>query len=667
MDQEAKVRTASLTGRMAERLGVNRADLLPLSLILLAGAVLRFWDYSRLPFTYDDFSAFKHAWLANLKDVIQWVKTGDTHPPGVEVFLHFWVRVAGQHAWLVKLPFTLCGLCSIYLGYRLASRWFNGTVGIFTALFLSVLQYPVMYSQVARPYPSGLFLCLLMAWFWTRMVLDPDHRKWLIRAGYVLTGSLCTYNHHFSLLFAGITAVSGLFFIGRRRMLPYLLCNLAIALLYLPNLTVFFAQLGRGGVEGWLGKPHPEFFLQYLGYILHYSLVLYILAAVFVLAGILVLRSRTAPRRPSFGLLAFLWFALPFLTGFFYSLFVNSVMQYSVLLFFYPFLVMFAFSFYRETGTTFKTVSVVIFSTVAILTLVFERQHYRYFYASGYRRIIEESIKASNSFGREHTLTLLSTNPDIHRYYLGGMGVKDTAMFVMAGDFLTGRDLREYLSGQEKHYCTYAWAEQPRPEFIKVIEEVYPYMIQKETWFTSDFYVFSREKPDGYNGGADRQIFYSLNGFEAPVAGWSPADGFLNRETVHSGAASAGFDSLHEYGPSFKARLDTITENLNNIIFAGVAASLADSSCNPLLVSEIRAGDKILDWRAVPFSDFIDAKGSWQKVWLVIKLSDIYIKEPQPELSIYVWNRDKSTFYIDDFSIETREGNQVIYGLFEKF
>jgi drug/metabolite transporter (DMT)-like permease len=667
MEQEANGHTKSITGRMADRLGVNRSDLLPLSLILLAGAVLRFWDYGRVPFTYDDFSAFSHARLEHLREVIQWVKIGDTHPPGVEVFLYFWVRVAGQQAWLVKLPFTLCGLFSIYLGYRIAARWFNGTVGIFTALFLSVLQYPIFYSQVARPYPSGLFLCLLMAWFWTGMVLDPGHRKWLNRIGYVAAGSLCAYNHHFSLLFAGMAAVSGLFFTRRRGILTYLLCNLAIALLYLPNLPIFFAQLSKGGVEGWLGKPHPEFFLQYLGYILHYSLALYFLAAMLVLAGILVMRSRQGNRHPSFRLMAFLWFAVPFLTGFFYSLFVNSVLQYSVLLFFYPFLVMFVFSFFRETGTPFKTASVVIFSTVAILTLVFERQHYRYFYASGYRCILEESLEVNKTFGRENTLTLLSTHPNLHRYYLDRMGVKDTTMFVMADGFMNGRELREYLLKRDQGYCIYAWAEQPRPEFIKVIEEFYPWMIKKETWFTSDFYVFSREKPAAWTGDADRRIFCSINGFETPVAGWSPAEGFLNGETVFSGAYSIRFDSLQEFGPSFKARLDTLIDNMNNILFAGVAACLTDSACNPLLVSEIRAGDKILDWRAVPFRDFIDWRGTWQKVWLVVKLSDLYIREPAAEISIYVWNRDKGTFYIDDFGVETREGNQVIYGLFKKF
>jgi uncharacterized membrane protein len=148
-----------------------KQDYILLAVILVIGCLLRFYHYSQIPFTYDEFSAFFRTRFDNFRDLIEFgVKKTDTHPAGVQVFMYYWIKWFGSPEPVVKLPFTLMGIASIFLSYKVALRWFNGTVGIITSTYIAVIQYTVLYSVIARPYISGMFLALLMVLLWTNVV-----------------------------------------------------------------------------------------------------------------------------------------------------------------------------------------------------------------------------------------------------------------------------------------------------------------------------------------------------------------------------------------------------------------------------------------------------------------------------------------------------------------
>ncbi|MEZ5195678.1 MAG: hypothetical protein R2764_04565 [Bacteroidales bacterium] len=63
-------------------------DHLLLFLIVLAGVVLRFYNYANAPYSFDEFSALFRTRFDNFSDLIQYgVKTTDTHPAGVQLFM----------------------------------------------------------------------------------------------------------------------------------------------------------------------------------------------------------------------------------------------------------------------------------------------------------------------------------------------------------------------------------------------------------------------------------------------------------------------------------------------------------------------------------------------------------------------------------------------------
>ena len=144
--------------------------------ILFVTIVLRFYNYTSISFTHDEFSALFRLDFPDFFTLIEKGVKVDGHPAGVHVFLYYWTALFGKSEWLVKLPFMLCGVLAVYVAFLIAKEWFNETVGLLVAAFLASSQYMIMYSQIARPYISGLFFTLLMVYYWSYLMKNPSEK-----------------------------------------------------------------------------------------------------------------------------------------------------------------------------------------------------------------------------------------------------------------------------------------------------------------------------------------------------------------------------------------------------------------------------------------------------------------------------------------------------------
>jgi len=326
-------------------------EYLLLILIVLVGAVLRFWDYYHMPFMHDELSALSRLQFDNFSNLIrEGVMLGDTHPAGVQVFLYYWTAIVGISEPMVKLPFIISGILSIGISYLIGKLWFDETTGLLTAAYISSLQFFVMYSQIARPYVSGLLITLLMVYMWSLYFFK--NRKLIYLILYTLFAAMASYNHHFSLLFAAIVGISGLFLVKKKDVVPYAIAGVAIFMLYIPHLHIFFSQLGQGGIGGeggWLAKPDATFFLQFLNYIFQFSWYVWFI----LLSGLIYVNVVSKKREASvFAVkkrwLLFVWFVLPIIIGFGYSVLRNPIIQYSMLIFSTPYLFILLFSYHKK-------------------------------------------------------------------------------------------------------------------------------------------------------------------------------------------------------------------------------------------------------------------------------------------------------------------------------
>jgi hypothetical protein len=353
-------------------------------LLLAAAAVLRLWQLGEMPFSHDELSALSRLHPTLLETVRRGVMEQDTHPPGVQVFLWGWTNLFGTGALAVKLPFVLMGLAALWWVYRTAMAWTDAPVALLVVALLAVLQYGVLYGQLARPYAAGLFTTALCADQLTRWLAFGRPRQLLgWGAGLVLSA----YTHHFALLLGTIITVTAFFLITPERRRSYLLLLLVCAVIALPNLPILLHQLGLGGL-GWLAPPDRYWLLDHLRWVAHTSTLL----ATLLLALLAVSLARGWGRRvplPGAVPVLLLWGLLPLIIGLAYSIFRAPVLQHSVLLFSFPYLAMGLLAGLAGLGRRATHCMVGAVAVVGTATLITVRQHFAMAYASNYRSMVQ--------------------------------------------------------------------------------------------------------------------------------------------------------------------------------------------------------------------------------------------------------------------------------------
>ena len=629
--------------------------------ILVIGAWLRCYHLLDIPFTHDEFSALIRTRFSGFSELIEKGVKIDGHPAGIQVFLYYWIKIAGMNEAVVKLPFIFCGLLSIWLIYRIGSDWFNSTTGLVAAAFLSFLQYPVMYSQIARPYGSGLCFALLLVFFWTRLVFQPQRKPILNRIGYILSGALCLYNHHFTLLFAFMVGTTGLFYCGRKNLRTYLLVNLMVFLLYIPHLPLFFYQLKIGGVEGWLQKPRYDFLFDYLQYLFHFSVYMYLL--VILLISLVLFWYRKTPKiNRKFLLISLIWFLFPFLTGFFYSRYISAVLQYSVLIFSFPFLLFILFGYFKTEKPLHKFIVVGLIAIVSIPSLIFERKHYERFYQHPYREIVVESKRANDSLGGKNCTFLWGTPKETNNHYLTRLHLP--GFLYIREDSLTNRgDFLAFTEHLGSNYLAYGSLASSPWENYQMILQKYPYIVKHQFYCGGDFYLFSKKRPIT----RVREYFYEIaNDFEPGSPVWFNQKVKNCRDSLPiAGKRSYWNTDTNEFSPTFTMPLRDMIKTGNDVIDISVDIRIPPVFPGAWIVTSITSRGKTIYWRSLPVNEMVHP-GKEGKVFLTLRVSELELRHHALMFSAYIWNPGKLPYVMDNFTIRIRHGNPIIYGLSKK-
>ena len=149
---------------------------LTLFLLTLTACFLRLWNLGDFSLSNDELSALSRLQYNSLSDVISiGVQKLDFHPAGIQIFLFYWIKIAQSSEFLIRLPFALSGGISVWLIYSIGKHWFSKQTGILAAILLCFLEFPLLYSQLARPYSFGLFFTLLGSYLWTQIVFQKNH------------------------------------------------------------------------------------------------------------------------------------------------------------------------------------------------------------------------------------------------------------------------------------------------------------------------------------------------------------------------------------------------------------------------------------------------------------------------------------------------------------
>ena len=621
------------------------ADKILLLVILLVAAVLRFWNYSEIPYMHDELSALARTQYPDFRNEITYgVAIYDTHPAGVQLFIFYWIKIFGTSEMSVKFPFILFGLLSIVVAYNISKKWFNNSVGLIVAAFMAVLQYMVMYSQIARPYISGMFFCLLMVWCWSNYLFgeNKSKNKWLV--GYIISSALAAYNHHFALLFTVVVGLTGMFFLDKNNWKGYIIGGVAIFLLYIPHLNILFYQLSKGGLggpDGWLAKPDVGWLLSYIKYLLHYSYWMYTLLIVIIGLSIFFC-SAELKEKQKFRIIAISWFLTIFLIEYCYSVKVNPIIQFSTLIFVFPFLLIFIFSLFGELNNKIKTFLVLSILITGPSTLAFQRKHFQIFYKQPYQEEVKNTYKNLDIIKDEKKATIVLMLPIYYKeYYFKKYNRRFDCVYY--NPFDEKPDTKKFRKFVQEQTTAFFIIGNLPAEYIEIIKEKYPYTIDKQEGFTYSTACFTSKKPE--SGNINSALF---------------------SKTFDLSAGGNKIDSSVEYGPAQVLKVSDLKYNSHSTLVISAKMFSRDPSSNPTLVADLVDGDKSVAWNGAEYLRYNNDPKGPNNVFLCRDISTLELKKHlNAQLKIYIWNRDKNDVSLEDLKVEIFDGNNQIYGLYE--
>ena len=609
----------------------KRLDYILLAVIMLVATLLRLWKLGQVPFMHDEFSAFTRLHYDSFLDLIRNGVAPDAHPAGVQVFLYYWAQIFGWNALWVKLPFVLMGIGSVYLIYIIGRQWFNRMVGLLSAAFFAVSEFTIFYSQLARPYSAGLFFVLLQLYFWNRVLFDTKKPTTWLWVGFALSSWLAAMMHAFSIAQAGLVFLTGLFFVTKERRKGYWLSGLAALALFSPNLPIFYRQLFlNGGVGGWLSAPKSTFLIDFMEYTMNYDyLFIFVTGIIIILPFIL---GKWEKGKAAMRWVGGAWFAIIFGLAFVYSLVREPIIQFSTMLFCYPFLVIVLFSFHknRTMSPWQKAITVAALLFVGVVSLINTRDYYHNMYHQGYDGIAANMEVDNASYGNQIHFATVTGIREAAEYYQEPLSIENRSVFDRDN---TIADVHQWFDEhRETPMLGFGWTDYAAPVWETAAVAHYPYLVKKNDWFTSRYLTLSKTPIEG-----STYMLTPLSEKSQPV---------------------------YEWGQPYYICCDSLPANVEAL---GIVAETnsSDSLRNCIIVIELHdaATDSLLLWHGLSAENSKYAQG---KNILVnaISFGDDLTSQGKT-VKTYLWNQGQKPLVLNKISYYFTKKDPVLTGLYE--
>nr|MBC7244093.1 glycosyltransferase family 39 protein [Chloroflexota bacterium] len=186
----------------------------------------------------------------DLRSEVAWA-AADIHPPLYYFALHFWLR-AGETEFSIRALSAVLGVIAVAILYALGHELFGPRAGLLAALLLALSPLHIWCSQEARMYAMVATMSLWSSYLLLLALKKGQTRYWL---GYVLVSAVAVYTHYFMLFVLLSHNLFALYWLWQNKSargiwFRWLMAELAIFLLFLPWLPIFYRQASIRGV-GW--------------------------------------------------------------------------------------------------------------------------------------------------------------------------------------------------------------------------------------------------------------------------------------------------------------------------------------------------------------------------------------------------------------------------------
>jgi len=312
-----------------------------------------------------------------------------------------------------------------------------------------------------------------------------------------------------------------------------------------------------------------------------------------------------------------------------------------------------------------KTLVVLVICSVNIVVLFNGRKYYDIYYQFHYDRQAALNDSLYRRVGGNNFIALSQSTPDSMMAFYNGK-YHSRVNYVWIPDSGSEVPLIKYINSHRTPYLTYDNLALSNQLYLPVILDYYPYVAMAKYMMGGTNYIFTKNPADGKSP----YVFESVNNFEKPCIYWSNADRSFITDTVsQSGKHAYRMDSLHEFAStSFNCDLDKMTTNPQNIILISVSVYPLETMKDVVIAASFDSGGKNLYWGASPVSNFInpDEHDKWVKAYHTLQLPGTCLNYKDIKVNIYIWNKGRRNFYIDDFTVRSIAGNPIAFGQSEK-
>jgi hypothetical protein len=613
----------------------------PLLIVIMVSAlIIRLIAGYVQSFSNDELSALYRLQFNNFPDLIHWGVKVDGHPALVQLLLYAYTPLVGKSELLIRLPFILASTLS--LGYIFFSL--KKLSGEFTAymvvIILAFAGFSIQLGYFARPYALGILFTSMAIYYWIRIFIEQEKGKKNLVL-FILVSILACYTHYFALLEIAMLGAASFLFAPVKTWWKIMLAGLIVILAYLPNYPILAFQLSVGGIGGWLGKPKNYFLVDM---VMEYFDRSPLIMACFVLFPLLV--AIIQPAKPVLKRIALYLFLslVPFCLLYFYSIHINSLLQFSACFFFMPFLLAAFFSLFesgKETPVIAKwgyiTTMVVFWGSVLIFNSAFAPIHFGEF--KRIAQYIEEHESDSV------TTVVAVNNPFYIDWYLKDK--KPDLYITDMGDNLNF--LKRYIDSCKTPEFIYAFTNQrSNGEIPFMIRQNFYAYIASRYFNNGEYYHFSKKAISDWG-------MYPINKFEYNN---------LKNEFVRKGPddffdVNFSMEDMDEFSPTFEMKLRDLKVDKNYLLVATIGVAQYKFEEMEIVMTVENPGKEIF-WRSRKFSNQyanFDTTGKINFFRIVENFDDKSIDLKNGVLKVYVWNPYGGRGMMGPFIIETYYGN----------
>lgn len=588
-----------------------------------------------MPFQHDEFSAIFRLNFQSLGALLnEGVALRDSHPAGVQVFLYYWTRLSGlDHFWM-RLPFVLAGTFSIWLTYRAGKKLFGEPVGLLAAAAMAVMQYFVYYSQMARPYIPGVFFNLLAFNILLDIRSNNIPKLGLRHMGLALSLSLAAWVHHFSAMEAGLIYLSGLIMLKPQHYKHMAVVAILAIVFYLPCVGITLTQMRAGGIGGWLGKPDVGFIPNFFFYTANFS---FYFGAVLLIPWFVGLFASDSNRPIWFHrLLLLMLFVIPLALGWLYSVMRVPVLQFSTLIFGFPFFLLAFFSFGTALPRGMVVAGVVLVLLTGTTSLLTGRQHIKVMQQQAFYQAPHIAKSHARLHGNAYTFVAVSSTPEMFSFYRPhDEHIKHR--------FFNRREplglFSQMLDTLQAEYLGLAWADYVPYEWIATARSRYGLVLEHHSWFNAEYYLLRKSEAPALVPEKERLLLHQFFAPPVEVKG-------------------------QEYALLFES--DTLFRTDDDVVAVNLRCLAADTVESARLIVEFRVHPDSMPsvWMAGQLSRKI-LPGQTFSLHTAWRFDSGEPTLRKALFRTYIWNPDRENFTVHERWAWAASYDKMLFGLFK--